>query len=49
MDYTWETDNNIDKDTETLPDAFSSFRKGFLLKKPPDRIKPERLTKQINA
>jgi hypothetical protein len=37
MDRTWETDNNTEEDTETLPDAFSGFRKGFLLK-PPDRI-----------
>jgi hypothetical protein len=49
MDCIWETDNDTDEDTETLPDAFSGFRKGFLLGKPPDRIEPERLTKLIDA
>jgi hypothetical protein len=49
MDCTWETDNDTDEDTETLPDAFSGFRKGFLLGKPPDRTEPERPTKPIDA
>jgi hypothetical protein len=36
----WETDHESDediKDIESLPDAFSGLKKGFLLKKPPDR------------
>jgi hypothetical protein len=44
MDCPWETDNDTDEDIETLPNAFSGLRKGFLLKKPPDRTEPERLT-----
>jgi hypothetical protein len=49
MDCTWKTDNDTNEDTETLPDAFSGFRKGFLLGKPPDRIELERLIKSIDA
>jgi hypothetical protein len=49
MDCIWETDNNTDEDIETLPNAFSGFRKGFLLGKPPDRTESERLTKLIDA
>jgi hypothetical protein len=49
VDCTWETDNDTDEDTETLPDAFSGFRKGFLLGKPPDRKAPERPTKPITV
>jgi hypothetical protein len=45
VDRTWETDNDTGEDTETLPDAFSGFRKGFLLK-PPDRTEPKRLKNQ---
>jgi hypothetical protein len=48
MDSTWETDDT-DEDTETLPDAFSGFRKGFLLGKTPDRIEPKRLIKPTDA
>jgi hypothetical protein len=49
MDCTWKTDNDTDEDTETLSDAFSGFRKGFLMGKPPDRIEPERPIKLIDA
>jgi hypothetical protein len=44
MDCPWETDNDTDKDIETLPNAFSGLRKGFLLRKPPDRTESERST-----
>jgi hypothetical protein len=27
----WETDNDADKDVNSLPDQFDGFRKGFLL------------------
>jgi hypothetical protein len=49
MDCTWKIDNNTEEDTETLPNAFSGFRKGFLLGKPPDRTELERLTKPTDA
>jgi hypothetical protein len=49
MDCTWKTDNNTDEDTETLSDAFSGFKKGFLLGKPPDRTESERPIKLIDA
>jgi hypothetical protein len=47
MDYIWEIDNDTNEDTETLPDAFSGFIKGFLLK-PPDRIESKRPIKLID-
>ena len=49
MDCPWETDNDTDEDAETSPNAFSGFKKGFLLGKPPDRTEPERLKKPTGA
>jgi hypothetical protein len=49
MNFTWKADNNTDEDTETLPNAFSGFRKGFLLGKPPDRIESKRPIKPTDT
>jgi hypothetical protein len=49
MDCIWETDNDTNENIETLSNAFSGFRKGFLLGKPPDRTELERPTKSIDA
>ena len=49
MDSAWETDNDTEEDIETLPDAFSGLRKGFLLKKPPNRAIPQGPAKPIDT
>jgi hypothetical protein len=42
MNDAWETDNDADKDVNSLPDQFDGFRKGFLLEQPdPDRGKKQ--------
>jgi hypothetical protein len=47
MDCPWETDNDTDEDTNIH--EFNGVKKGFLLKKPPDRREPEKPTESIRA